>query len=111
MAYKYKRRLLDHLSHDDYTPRRLSDLMDDLRIHADDRPEFEEEFKQLVDEGVINVGGAGLVNLPSLGSMGDEVEGTFRKTLRGFGFVTPHAARPRRIDLRRGRGRQGRAHR
>jgi ribonuclease R len=89
MAYKYKRRLLDHLSHDDYTPRRLSDLMDDLRIHADDRPEFEEEFKQLVDEGVINVGGAGLVNLPSLGSMGDEVEGTFRKTLRGFGFVTP----------------------
>lgn len=89
MAYKFKRRLLDHLSHDDYTPRRVPDLMEDLRISVEDRPEFEQEFKQLSEEGLIRVNSAGMADLPSLATMGEEVEGSFRKTLRGFGFVTP----------------------
>lgn len=92
MAHKFKRRLLSHLSHDDYAPTRAGDLAADLSISAEDRPEFEAELAALAGEGVIQVSATGLIDLPSVGAMGDEIEGTFRKTLRGFGFVSPTRA-------------------
>jgi ribonuclease R len=85
MPLKYKRRLLDHLSHEAYSPRRLDEIARDLGI--DDQPEFEQAIEQLADEGVIEVSDTGLVMLPSVGTQGGAIEGTFKLNPRGFGFV------------------------
>src|SRR5437016_4700809 len=85
MALKYRRRLLDHLRHESYTPRRLDQLAQDLQV--EDAAEFGEAVEQLADEGVIDVSESGLVTLPSVGEQGGEIEGTFKKNPKGFGFV------------------------
>jgi ribonuclease R len=85
MALKYRRRLLDHLRHESYTPRKLDDLARDLQI--EDGAEFEEAVDELAEEGVIDISESGLISLPSVGEQGGEIEGTFKKNPRGFGFV------------------------
>ena len=45
MALKYRRRLLDHLSHESYSPRRKADLAKDLAI--EDPDEFDQALDQL----------------------------------------------------------------
>jgi ribonuclease R len=89
MALKFQRRLLEHLAHDDYAAARVGDLAEDLGIDAEDRVEFEVELKTLAEQKLIVISASGLVDLPSVAALGDEVTGTFRKTLRGFGFVSP----------------------
>jgi ribonuclease R len=85
MSLKYRRRLLDHLRHESYTPRRLDELARDLQV--DDQAEFGEAIEELADEGVIDVSEGGLVSLPSVGEQGGEIEGIFKKNPKGFGFV------------------------
>lgn len=85
MALKYRRRLLDHLRHDSYSPRRLDEIARDLQI--EDEAEFGEAVEQLADEGVIDISPSGLISLPSVGDQGGEIEGTFKKNPKGFGFV------------------------
>ncbi len=85
MALKYRRRLLDHLSHESYSPRRAADLAKDLAI--EDQAEFEGALDQLAEEGVIDISDGGLVTLPSVGGQGGEIEGTFKLNPKGFGFV------------------------
>ncbi len=96
MALRYKRRLLSHLQHDDYTPKGVEALADELRI--DDTHELAEEVQQLVDAGELEVDDAGRVQLPTIGSMGSEITGEFRGTDRGFGFLRP-ASKTREGDI------------
>lgn len=85
MVLRYKRRLLDHMQHKSYTPRRLEDLIRDLSI--EDEAEFESVVNQLEDEGLISIDERGLVSLPSFGESGGEVTGSFKRHPKGFGFV------------------------
>ena len=85
MALKYRRRLLDHLSHESYSPRRKADLAKDLAI--EDPDEFDQALDQLADEGVIDIAESGLITLPSVGGQGGEIEGSFKLNPKGFGFV------------------------
>ena len=85
MALKYRRRLLDHLAHESYSPRRKADLAKDLAV--DDEAEFGEALAQLEEEGVLEISEGGLVTLPSVGGQGGEIEGSFKLNPKGFGFV------------------------
>ena len=85
MALRYKKRLLDHLQHRSYTPRKLGDLARDLGV--EDFTGFSEAVDQLAEEGVLELSDGGLVSLPSIGDQGGEVTGTIKKNPKGFGFV------------------------
>jgi exoribonuclease R len=94
MTDRYERRVLDHVRHSTYTPRRIAELADDLGVPGEDRELFAGVVKGLVEAGKLEMGqggGGGLVSLLSLATLaarGDgTVIGTFRKNLRGFGFV------------------------
>jgi ribonuclease R len=82
---KYRRRLLDHLQHKDYSPRRAGDLARELGF--DDPGEFGRAVEEMEEEGLIEVSESGLVSLPSVGAQGGEVLGTFKRNPKGFGFV------------------------
>ncbi len=85
MALKYRRRLLDHLAHETYAPRRAAELAKELAV--DDEAEFSEALEQLADEGVIDISDSGHITLPSVGGQGGEIEGSFKLNPKGFGFV------------------------
>ncbi|GJQ30550.1 MAG: ribonuclease R [Phycisphaerae bacterium] len=89
MNDRFQRRILDHLRHETYTPRRTPELADDLGIPNDQKSAFVAALRALEDEGKVEVNEQGRVSLPSLASRGGQVVGVFRKTMRGFGFVTP----------------------
>src|SRR3954462_5983137 len=86
MSLRYRNRLLDHLQHRNYTPRKIEQLAQELGI--DDQVEFGEAVQALAGEGVIEVSDAGLITLPSLAGQ-QEMEVIFKKNPRGFGFVIP----------------------
>ena len=65
--------------------RKLDDLARDLGI--DDETEFGEAIEQLAEEGDIDISDSGLITLPSVGAQGGEIEGTFKRNPKGFGFV------------------------
>lgn len=87
---RYTRQILDHIAHDDYTPRGVEALARDLR--AEDVEAFRAEVLRLADEGLVEVSAAGHIALPSLADRGGEVVGRFRANERGFGFVIPERA-------------------
>src|SRR6185295_4628338 len=89
MPLRYKRRLISHLQHDDYAPRRMQDVATDLGIEPVEFPEFEEALKSLADDRIIEINQAGFVQLPSVSSRGGYITGSFRKNARGFGFLIP----------------------
>lgn len=89
MLARYQRRVLDHLKHESYTPRRIAELADDLSIVGEERDLFAHAVKQMAEDGTIEIGQGGMVTLPSITSLGGYVTGPFRKTLKGFGFVQP----------------------
>jgi ribonuclease R len=89
MSSRLQRRILDHVSHDAYTPRRTADIADDLGIQGDDREELAQVIKDMAGRGEVEIAGNGNVALPSLASKGGTITGRFRKTMRGFGFVSP----------------------
>lgn len=89
MSLRYRKRLLDHLEHRTYSPRRLDQLARDLAV--DDPAEFNAAARELADEGLIEISPGGLVSLPALAGLLREsqgvLEGVFKKNARGFGFV------------------------
>src|SRR5262245_38663878 len=93
MPLRYKRRLLQHLKHDDYTPRRIADVASDLSIEPAELAEFDAAVRQLAEEGAVHLDQQGFVMLPTLTKVaqrdGGLVIGSFRKNPRGFGFVEP----------------------
>ncbi|MGD9789729.1 MAG: ribonuclease R family protein [Phycisphaerales bacterium] len=89
MSLRYTRRLLEHLKHDDYTPRKVLEVARDLAIPSEELPEFEEAVQALARQKLVHLNQAGNLSLPSLASRGGEITGTFRRNPRGFGFVEP----------------------
>lgn len=86
MALQYRKRLLAHLAHDDYQPRHMLQLAQDLRI--DDAEDFAKAVRQLAEEGVVSLDETGKVDLPHLPDRGT-LKGVLRKHPKGFGFVEP----------------------
>lgn len=84
MAARFKKRLLTHVAHKNYEPAPLEHVMAELRIPEEDKGEFEAEVDELVEEGKIDRGKSGLLELPDFP---EEVEGRFSLNPRGFGFV------------------------
>jgi ribonuclease R len=91
-SYRFKRRLLEHLTHEGYIPSRVETLAVDLRIVDADRDAFAREIDQLSIEKLIEVSQGGHVVLPSFSSSSGMIDGIFRKNQRGFGFVEPLTA-------------------
>jgi ribonuclease R len=87
MSLRFARRVLEHLKHDDYTPRRIGAVAEDLRIAEEDLQEFEDALHGMAKQGLLEIDSTGVVKLPSLASKGGTIEGTFRRNPRGFGFV------------------------
>lgn len=87
MALRYEKRLLAHLVHEDYTPRHIPKLASELRI--EDVSEFSRAVHDMAERGLVLLDDEGKVDLPSYDDLEGEVEGTFRRNPRGFGFLEP----------------------
>jgi ribonuclease R len=86
MVEVLKKKIISHLRHRDYRPVKLSELAKSLGVETDEFETFKNAFEQLKTEGLIVIGSKNLVSLPPLSG---KVYGTFRATVKGFGFVTP----------------------
>jgi len=86
MPLRYRARILDHLSHDDYRPAEVDDVARLLRVPTEDRPAFDEAIDMLASDGSIEIGDDERVRLPRYG---DVIEGKIKINPRGFGFVIP----------------------
>jgi ribonuclease R len=90
---KFERRLIEHLRSEGYTPARLGDVAKDLNIPAEQLEAFGAAVKELHELKRIDIGTSGHLMLPSIRVLAEngnaEVEGVFRRTQRGFGFVQP----------------------
>lgn len=87
MPSRFKNRLLAHISHERYTPANVAQIIDDLGI--DDPPGFRAELAVIAEEGLVRLNDQGMVSLPSFGDGKQIIEGEFRGTTKGFGFVKP----------------------
>ncbi len=85
MPHRYTTRLLAHIGHDRYTPTNVAQIIDDLQI--DDPEAFRAELAEIAEEGLVRVNDQGMVTLPSFGDGKQVIEGEFRGTTKGFGFV------------------------
>ena len=63
MIFKFKRRLVQHLSHDGYAPSTGERLAEDLGVDAEDAASFGEELEHLVKAGELERDSAGRVQL------------------------------------------------
>lgn len=84
---KYREAILRHVGHDQYAPSTIEALAQDLR--AEDPEQFQSAVDALVDQGLLSMSNAGQVMLPSFGDAEGEVEGTFNRNPKGFGFLKP----------------------
>ncbi len=89
MSERLRRRLLDHVSHDDYAPRRAHELAHELRLSDEDKAALPAVIDVLAAEKLVELSHTGLVSLPSLASLGGFVTGSFKKNPKGFGFLKP----------------------
>ncbi len=86
MPLKYRDRLLKHLEHDDYEPKAIDALADELRV--DDVADFADAVRALAADGVIVLDKGERVALPEMPDEG-QIKGIFRGSAKGFGFVEP----------------------
>ncbi|GJM19903.1 MAG: ribonuclease R [Phycisphaeraceae bacterium] len=86
MALKYRDRLLKHLEHDDYEPKAIDAIAEELRV--EDVAEFADAVRALAEEGALVLDDADRVALPTMPDEGT-IKGIFRGTAKGFGFVEP----------------------
>lgn len=87
MSLRYRSRLLAHLAHEGYEPKGREALARELGVEAD-REEFFAALEEFAGQKLIVVESDGAVMLASLPDTG-ELTGTFRGTMKGFGFVQP----------------------
>lgn len=88
MSLRYSIRILDHLSHRDYRPVTLQEMARQLRVPAEHFDEFRESLLALEQQERLERGDDDRWRLPSFGQ---EVVGTYRQNMRGFGFVEPES--------------------
>ncbi|NLW83199.1 MAG: ribonuclease R [Phycisphaerae bacterium] len=81
-----KRQILTSLSRRDYTPQPPRRLAESLGISQHDYPEFQQAIEHLRQNNQIIVDSKKNITLPA---MGHRVIGTFRASVRGFGFIVP----------------------
>ncbi len=86
MPLRFTHRILEHLAHTNYEPATVKAIARQLGTDPQDREVFREAIDQLREQGRVDITRDELVALPSYG---EEVEGVFRLTSRGFGFVIP----------------------
>ncbi len=86
MPNVYRDRIVKLLRHADYTPVKVGQLARALGVESDAYPEFKLAFDELRRAGHVIIGSGNLVTLPS---MAGQIVGTFRKNVKGFGFVIP----------------------
>jgi ribonuclease R len=84
MALKYRSRLLAHLGHETYTAAPPEQVARDLRVPTDEFPEFMQAVRDLAAAGDIVYSKDHSLALPK---MGEEITGTLRKNIKGFGFI------------------------
>ena len=84
MPLRFTNRLIDHLSHEGYTPTTIQNIAKDLRIDHADRNTLIQALQRAEQEGLIELGPDDCVRLPSFP---DEIVGKYRSNKRGFGFV------------------------
>ncbi|TVQ63898.1 MAG: ribonuclease R [Phycisphaerales bacterium] len=89
MPLRFKRRVLEHLGHDTYTPRHIRELAADLGVPDADLDDFADAVEQLAEAGQLVYGDNEIVSLPP---MGKEVTGVFKRNPKGFGFLVPRDA-------------------
>ena len=86
MTQQYHEPIINFLGDQNGETLRSSELADRLNIPEQDRPEFEKAVDELAASGRVIFGAGRMIALPA---MGNKVTGTFRQTMRGFGFVIP----------------------
>lgn len=82
------RRLLEHVSHPNYRPVKPRVIAKQLRIPKEEHAELKRAIKRLVKQGKLSYGANHLVAGPT-GAAQDELVGTFRRAMSGYGFVRP----------------------
>ncbi|MEO1511852.1 MAG: RNB domain-containing ribonuclease, partial [Planctomycetota bacterium] len=85
MPLRYQHRVLQHLAHPSYEPKDTARLGVELGF-GDELDGFGEAVRALEADGKIALDGSGRVTLPGLPDQG-EIEGVFRGSAKGFGFV------------------------
>jgi ribonuclease R len=89
MVQLHKARILQHVKHKSYQPRRVEALAEELNVGLGDLPAFRQAVEELVESGQVVIGASDTLALPPLGRT---VTGRFRLNDRGFGFVIPDQA-------------------
>ncbi len=86
MPLRYKDRILRRLSSAETSASAIDALTNDLGVPPEDSAAFREAIIQLEQAGQVLVNSDQSVSLPP---MGEEVVGSFKKNMRGFGFIIP----------------------
>lgn len=89
MPLRYRDRLISYISSDNYKPQHLPVVAKELKI--DDVDDFGQAVRELAAEGIIDLDDSGKIRLPFRADHG-EIEGIFRGTMSGVGFVQPTGA-------------------
>ena len=84
--------VLRHIRRDDYRPVKPRVMAQQLGLPKHQHAELKKVVKQLAKTGQLSYAANHLVQ-PAQGSRGDEVLGTFRRHLSGYGFVRPLGTR------------------
>lgn len=88
MVQVHKARILQHVKHKSYQPRRIEALAEELNIAPEDLPAFQQAVEELIDAGQVVLGSTDSVSLPPIGKT---LTGKFRLNDRGFGFIIPES--------------------
>jgi ribonuclease R len=89
MPLRFIERIVEHLAHTHYKPSTASAIAKDMRVDVEDRAAFDQAIERLIQNNRLTMSDDGLVRLPSLGSVKDDVLGRFKLNQRGFGFIIP----------------------
>ena len=87
-----EKRLLRHIRRSDYRPVKPRVIAEQLGLPSHRHAELKKVIKQLAKTGQLTYAANHLVQPPQ-GPRGDEVLGTFRRHLSGYGFVRPLGTR------------------
>jgi len=91
MADALRRRILTHIRDKRYQPVTSRELADQLGVADNDRPQFRQLIKELIDENQVLFGSDDTIAIPPPGR---EMVGHFRLHPKGFGFIIPEGATP-----------------
>jgi len=89
MPGPFTRRLLDHISHETYTPSTVAQLVEQLNADAEQVPDLKADLADMAAKGEVQIQGPEGKQVIVLPPIPDEVVGSFKKNPKGFGFVKP----------------------